>query len=91
MAIMSSEEADLFDGVGKLDSVVCCAPALVKWIAEELRVTAEIDKAARKAREEKALARGTTDLQAPPLQVNIPKGGKGDKGDKNAKKEQGKG
>ncbi|MDP7304787.1 MAG: hypothetical protein QGG09_16900, partial [Pirellulaceae bacterium] len=53
-------------------------------ISGELEKTAKIDKAARKAREEKALARGSADLSSPPLLAtgsdDTPKGpGKGNK------------
>ena len=73
LAVMAGDEADLFDGVGRLDGVVCVAPELITWISAELKRTADIDKAARKAREEKALARGSADLVAPPLLVDLPK------------------
>ena len=72
-AVMTSDESDLFDGVGRLDSVVCVCPRLIEWISAELKKTADIDKHARKAREEKALAKGLHDLSAPPLNVDLPK------------------
>ena len=72
-AVMTSDESDLFDGVGRLDSVVCACPRLIEWISAELKKTADIDKHARKAREEKALAKGLHDLSAPPLNVDLPK------------------
>ncbi len=81
---MQGEEAALFDGVGKTDTSVCVCPQRVEWISGELEKTAKIDKAARKAREEKALARGSADLSSPPLLAtghdDTPKGpGKGNK------------
>jgi hypothetical protein len=66
LAVMQGEEADLFDGIPKDGGVVCVAPQLVKWISAELERTAQIDKAARKAREENNLLRGTADLRQPP-------------------------
>ncbi len=84
LAVMQGEEAALFDGEGKTDTSVCVCPQLVEWISGELEKTAKIDKAARKAREEKALARGSADLSSPPLLAtghdDTPKGpGKGNK------------
>ena len=67
LVAMGSDEADLFDGVGRLDSVVCVSPDLVSWISAELSRTAAIDKSARKAREERAQVLGSADLQQPPL------------------------
>ena len=72
LTVMGGEEADLFDGVGKLDSMVCVAPPLVQWIAGELKKTADIDKSARKAREEKALIQGAYALRQPPLLADLP-------------------
>ena len=67
LAVMGSNEADLFDGIGRLDSVVCVSPQLVSWISQELQKTADIDKAARKAREERALNNAAVHLPSPPL------------------------
>ena len=69
---MSGGEADLFDGIGAADNSVCVAPKLVEWIAAELQKTAAIDKAARKAREERSLAKTTVSLEQPPLLANLP-------------------
>ena len=66
LAVMAGEEADLFDGISASGGVVCVDPSLVKWISQELERTAQIDKAARKAREEKNLLRGVYDLHQPP-------------------------
>ena len=83
LAVMDGFEADLFDGIGRVDGVVCCAPILISWISEELRKTSEIDKNARKAREERAFQRGTHDLVQPQLVVPVvPKDGKGKNGKK---------
>ena len=79
---LGAEEADLFVGVGRLDGVVCVAPHLVEWISRELAKTAEIDKQARKAREEKALLRGLEyNLPSPPVPEPAKKGDKKGKGD----------
>ena len=85
LAVMDGQEADLFDGIGRLDSVVCVAPALLAHISEELRKTSEIDKQARKAREERAQLRGELPLVAPALTPIVPQPkrepkGKGAKG-----------
>ena len=66
---MQSEEADLFDGVFKVDGTACICPQLVHWISEELKRTADIDKAARKACEERVLVSGAEHLTQPPLNV----------------------
>ena len=60
-AVMCGEEADLFDGVGKIAGGACVAPAIVEFVASELEKTAKIDKQSRKAREEKALLQKPTD------------------------------
>ncbi len=86
LTVMGGEEADLFDGVGRLDSVVCVCPKLVDWISAELKKTADIDKAARKAREEKALARGSVQLEQPALLVNLPPATTDPKGEGKGKK-----
>jgi hypothetical protein len=52
--------------------MVCVAPPLVQWIAGELKKTADIDKSARKAREEKALIQGAYALRQPPLLADLP-------------------
>ena len=72
LTVMSGGEADLFDGIGAADNSVCVAPKLVEWIAAELQKTAAIDKAARKAREERSLAKTTVSLEQPPLLANLP-------------------
>ena len=82
LGMMGPEEADLFDGVGRIHSVVCVAPPLVEWISAELRKTAEIDKAARKAREEKAHILGAVHLEQPALNVQLPHAKGKDKGKK---------
>ena len=60
-AVLGGEEADLFDGVGKVAGGAMVAPAIVEFVAAELEKTARIDKQARKAREEKALMRHAKD------------------------------
>ncbi len=68
LAVMGGEEADLFDGLKKSAGGACVAPALSSYIADELAKKAAVDKAARKAREEKALVRaGVQDLPTSPL------------------------
>ena len=57
-AVLGGEESDLFDGVGKVAGGAMVAPDIVEFVANELQKTANIDKQARKAREEKALVRG---------------------------------
>lgn len=52
---LGGEEADLFDGVGKVAGGACVAPQIVEFVAAELEKSAKIDKMSRKAREEKAL------------------------------------
>ena len=56
-SVLGGEEADLFDGVGKIAGGAMVAPQIVEFVAAELEKTAKIDKQARKAREEKALLR----------------------------------
>ena len=67
LAPMGADEADLFDGLAKADTGACVCPKVVEWISAELKKTADIDKAARKAREERALARGVMNLEQPVL------------------------
>ena len=55
--LLSFDEADLFDGSGHVGSTVCCAPSLVEHVSKELEKEAQIQKQARKAREERALTR----------------------------------
>ena len=87
LTVMSGGEADLFDGIGAADNSVCVAPKLVEWIAAELQKTAAIDKAARKAREERSLAKTTVSLEQPPLLANLPPtAAKADKGKGGGKK-----
>ena len=59
-AVLASEEADLFDGVGKIAGGACVAPAIVEFRDSELEKTAKLDKHSRKAREEKALLQNPT-------------------------------
>ena len=83
MAVMAGEEADLFDGVSLGAGGACVCPKLLEHISSELGKTAAIDKAARKAREEKAFARtGAVDIPTAPL---VPLDTKGKKGDKTGK------
>ena len=56
---VGGEEADLFDGVGKVAGGACVAPQIVEFVAQELEKSAKIDKQARKAREEKVLMKIT--------------------------------
>ena len=53
-AAMTTEEAQLFEGADRVQSTVCCSPLLVKHVSEQLRDVAEVQKQARKAREEQA-------------------------------------
>ena len=77
-AVLGGEEADLFDGVGKIAGGAMVAPMIVEFVANELEKTAKIDKQARKAREEKAALRHTKQSAEDP---NAPspadEGGKG--------------
>ena len=57
-AVLGGEEADLFDGVGKIAGGAVVAPAIVEFVALKLEQTDKIDKSARKACKEKALLRG---------------------------------
>ena len=58
-------------------------PQLVQWISEEFSSTVEIDKAARKAPEERVLARGAEHLLQTLLNVDLPnEGGNRQKGGK---------
>ena len=72
---LGGEEADLFDGVGKVAGGACVAPQIVEFVAQELEKSAKIDKQARKARDEKVLMKIT-----PPADTTSPPGdgGKGD-------------
>ena len=53
---LSAEEADIFDGQERIHSTLCCSPALVKHVSDQLKDESLIAKEARKAREEKAYA-----------------------------------
>ena len=53
--VLGGEEADHFDGVGKLAGGASMAPQIVELVVAELEKTAKIDKQARKAREEKTV------------------------------------
>ena len=64
---MGHSEADLFDGLGAGAGVICVCPKVIQHVSEELKRQADIDKATRKAREEKQLARGVQDLVQHPL------------------------
>ena len=70
--IVQDEEAGLFEGLSKVDGTACICPQLVHWISVELMRTAEIDKAARKVREARVMARGAEHLSKPPLSVDLP-------------------
>ena len=65
-----SSQADLFEGAGKLAKTVCCCPELIEHVSKELEKEAQIQKQARKAREEKTLLRN-------PPSVHSKDGGKG--------------
>ena len=72
-----------FDGVSKTDATARSCLQLVQWISEELKRTAGIDMAARKAHKERVLARGAEHLSQPPLNFELPNEvGKGQKGRK---------
>ena len=72
---MQGEEAILFDGFSKVDGTARICQQLVQWISEELKRKAEIDKAARNAREERVLARGAEHLSQAPPNVDLPSEG----------------
>ena len=80
---LGGDEADLFDGVGKVAGGACVAPQIVEFVAQELEKSAKIDKQAREAREEKVLMKIT-----PPADTTSPPGdGKGDgKGGRNTER-----
>lgn len=67
----SQDEVDLFEGTSHVGSTVCCCPDLVEHVSRELEREAQIQKNARKAREEKQLAR------APPASDRHKGGGRG--------------
>ena len=48
------EESDLFDGVGKTAGGACVAPAIVEFVASELKKMAKIDKQSGQRRWEDA-------------------------------------
>ena len=63
---LSSEEADIFDGQERIHSTLCCSPALVKHVSDQLKDESMIAKEARKAREEKAMAQHQRLSPTPP-------------------------
>ena len=56
-AVITNDEIDLFEGRQHVNPTVCCAPSLIEHVSKELEKEAQIQKQARKAREEKALLR----------------------------------
>ena len=58
-AVLGGEEADLFDGVGKIAGGAMVAPMIVDFVAHELEKKATIHKQAWKAREDNAVLRNT--------------------------------
>ena len=59
---MSVDEAQLFEGAQMINPTICASPALIAHVARELEGESDIAKQARKAREEKTLARGATGM-----------------------------
>ena len=52
------DERHLFMGTDEVRGNICICPALNEWIGDQLHKEALASKEARKAREERALARG---------------------------------
>jgi hypothetical protein len=94
---ISSEEADLFDGAERVHSTLCCAPALVRFVTEQLADESKIAKEARKAREEQQLVRQQQQQPGMPaptpgaLEINAPIGPPGVQLTTKKKKKGGKG
>ena len=92
---ISPEEADLFDGADRVHTTLCCAPALVKFVTEQLSDESKIAKEARKAREEQQLVRQHHLQPAPPgpstsaNEINAPAGPPGAAADPRKKKKGG--
>ena len=75
-AAMTLEESELFDGADRGHTTLCCCPSLVRHVTEQLRDSAEIQKQARKAREEQAALRhGLHPSAAAPPHASAPVGG----------------
>ena len=72
---LTADENDVFDGSSHVGATVCCAPSLVEHVSKELEREAQIQKQARKAREERNLARNPV----PPTPDNDKSGGGGKK------------
>ncbi|CAK0906638.1 unnamed protein product [Prorocentrum cordatum] len=56
-AVIMRDEMDLFEGRQHVNPTVCCAPSLVEHASKEFEKESQIQKQARKAREERALLR----------------------------------
>eukprot|EP00959_Pyramimonas_sp_CCMP1952_P338975 7098807-Pyramimonas_sp.AAC.1 len=54
-AVIASDEMDLSEGRQHVNPKVCCAPSLIEHVSKELEKESQIQKQARKAREERAL------------------------------------
>ena len=78
-APLTSDEYDLFEGAGKTNMSLMVAPALVQYIADEMKRDSDVTRTARKAREEKLMA--ATGLSVDDIMGLIGKAGKGGNGE----------